>query len=283
MSNVSFKAVSLCNEINLNSIAAHFGIKKKFEWEDFVRLNENHLKGVLKEPETKNVLIFAFGSVVFVNMLHHEIVDVIHYLATIDSRLDNTKFEFYDDYNLLFDNSIEDLPTEESYTNESLTVKESAFYQMEIISIVLAKSVALEKIEAGIEILLDEIEVVMERLQKGNLTFRDQKTAKISARILGFKYNTLSSIMILDKPDITWNNSNAEDLYQHLAHLFELDERYSKIQQKSNTLMDIVQVFSSLTQHRKSNSLEWIIIILIMFEIIMTLTDYAFKYLELKL
>lgn len=281
MSSVSFKAVSLCNEINLNIIGAHFGIKKKFEWEDFVRLSAHQLKGILKEPETKNILIFAFGSVVFVNMLHHEMVDAIRYLATIEPRLDNTTFEFHDDYNLHFDASIEESPTAECYTNESLTVKEFAFYQMEIISIVLAKSVALEKIEADIEILLDEIETVMERLQLGNLTFRDRNTANISARILGFKYNTLSSIMILDKPDITWNNSNAEDLYQHLAHLFELDERYNKIQQKSNTLMDIVQVFSSLTQHRKSNTLEWIIIVLIAFEIIMTLTDKAFEFFAL--
>lgn len=278
MSTVSFKAVSLCNEINLNKVGEHFGLKKKFEWEDFVRLSAGQLKGILKEPETKTIMLFAFGSIVFVNMLHHEIVDAIRYLSTIEPRLENTNFDFQDDYTLLFDESSDQIPNIESYTNESLTVKSFAFYQMEIVSMVLAKSVALEKIESDIETLLDVIETVMERLQRGNLTFKDRNTAKISARILGFKYNTLSSIMILDKPDITWNNSSAEMLYQNLAHLFELEERYNKVQQKSNTLMDIVQVFSSLTQHRKSNFLEWIIIVLILFEIIMTLLKYAYKF-----
>lgn len=274
MTPITFKAISICNEINLNTIASHFGIKKKFEWEDILRLSSEHLKGVLKEPEDKYVNIFAFGSLVFINFQHHEMVDLLNYLSSLESRLKSPSFDFTDDYQLeiLEKTSI---PEEAAhFSNESMITTEYGSYQLEIISIVLAKSVALEKIENDIEVLLDEIELVITAMQSGQLSVRDEKIASISARILSFKYNTISSIMILDKPDITWNQENAETLYKSMSHLFELDERYSKVQMKAETLMDIVQVFTTFTQHKRANQLEIMIILLIMFEIVISLIEF---------
>lgn len=274
MTPITFKAISICNEINLNTIASHFGIKKKFEWEDILRLSSEHLKGVLKEPEDKYVNIFAFGSLVFINFQHHEMVDLLNYLSSLESRLKSPSFDFTDDYQLeiLEKTSI---PEEAAhFSNESMITTEYGSYQLEIVSIVLAKSVALEKIENDIEVLLDEIELVITAMQSGQLSVRDEKIASISARILSFKYNTISSIMILDKPDITWNQENAETLYKSMSHLFELDERYSKVQMKAETLMDIVQVFTTFTQHKRANQLEIMIILLIMFEIVISLIEF---------
>lgn len=266
---IEFKAFALCNEIHLNTLATHFGIRKRFEWEDFLKLKEPQLKGILKEPENKSVHLFAFGSIVFVNMQHHEIVDVINYLSSFEKGLNLAKFDYKDEY------SLELAPGEEVLTNDAMTVTAFETYHSDILSVVLAKSVALERIEADIETLLDQIEDVINRLQKGNLSSRDDQLSKISARILGFKYNTVSYIMLLDKPDSTWNNQKAEELYTRLSHMFELDERYNKTQAKTDTLMDIVQVFTSLTQHRKANILEIMIIALIMIEIFITIAEHV--------
>lgn len=274
MTQINFKAVSLCNEINLNAIAAHFGIKKKFEWEDFLRLNAAQLKGVIKEHDNKSVNIFAFGALVFVNLEHHEIMDILNYLSHVETRLSNISFDFADDYMLEVRKEDEIADDEAHFTNDAMITTEFGYYQMDILSVVLAKSVALEKIENDIEILLDEIELVITAMQTGKLSVRDEKIARISARILSFKYNTISSIMILDKPDLTWNNENAEKLYTAMSHLFELDERYNKVQMKSETLMDIVQVFTTFTQHKKANTLEWMIILLIVFEIVISLIEF---------
>lgn len=274
MTQIKFKAISVCNEINLNSLASHFGIKKKFEWEDILRLSAYNLKGILKEPEDKYVNIFAFGSLVFINFEHHEMMDLLNYLSTFEPRLKEASFDFTDDY-MLEIKEPEDLPEEEVlFGNESMMTAEYGSYQMEIISIVLAKSVALEKIERDIEALLDEIELVIDAMQAGRLSVRDEKIAEISARILSFKYNTISSIMILDKPDITWNHQKAESLYNDMSRLFELDERYGKVQMKAETLMDIVQVFTTFTQHKRANKLEIMIILLIMFEIVISLIEF---------
>lgn len=268
MKNIAFKAFAIGKEINTNLLATHFGIRKNFKWEDTLRLGEQQLTGIIKEPEDKTVVLFSFGSAVFINMVHHEIMDIVTYLKGLDSNLVNPSYDFSDDY------SIETGCEEETINNGYMALQELAPYHREILSVILAKSVALEKIEAEIEILLDELEAVINLLKSGRLSARDDKLAQISAQILSFKYNTISSIMLLDKPDIAWYNEKAEELYNNLSHMFELDERYSKVQAKTGTLMDIVQVFTSLAQHKKANTLEWMIIILILIEIVISLVDF---------
>lgn len=269
MSTTSLKVFALFNEISLNKVAKHFGIRKKFEWEDFLRLGVPELKGIINEPQGKLVDIFPFGSIVFINLQHHEIVDIVNYLMTVEPALTNPSYDYTDDYKL------ELTEEDESVDYDAMWVHKLADYQTGILSVVLAKSVALEKVEADIEELLDEIEPLIDRLQHGNLSARDGAVAKIASRILRFKYSTVSYIMLLDKPDITWNDADAELMYTNLSRVFELDERYDKLQAKSTTLMDILQMFTSLVQHRKSNSLEWMIIALIGIEIVISLVDFA--------
>jgi hypothetical protein len=45
-----------------------------------------------------------------------------------------------------------------------------------------------------------------------------------------------------------------------MAGLFELNQRYLEIKHKSETLLDMTDVFSSLSNARRSARLEWIII-----------------------
>jgi uncharacterized Rmd1/YagE family protein len=77
--------------------------------------------------------------------------------------------------------------------------------------------------------------------------------------------------MVLDKPEITWENQEADRFYMTMANLFELSQRYHEIKHKSETLMDITEVFSSLSHARRASRLEWIIIALIFIEIVIYL------------
>jgi uncharacterized Rmd1/YagE family protein len=269
MTQAEFKAVVLSNEINLTKIAHHFGIHEDFKWEDSLTLSGSCLKGIIREPLGKEIYIFHFGSMVFVNCQHHEIMDAIGYLKRIEKSLNTANpSEYVDDYLL------EVIPSGEfSINNNRMITTSDNDYQREIVATILAKSVALERIEIHIDLLLDEIEDVVQYLHQGKLNISDEQLAKMSARILGFKFNTISYIMLLDKPDITWVNEDAAELFAELSALFELEDRYEKIKHKSDTLMDITGVFSGLVHAKRGNKLEWAVIILIAIEIVLSLLD----------
>lgn len=273
MIQTEFKAIVLSNEIDLNKIAQHFGINRKFKWEESLSLKPTELQGIISQPENKMVYIFHFGSVVFLNFQHHEIMDVVNYMKKVEVGIIHSNlFKYVDEY------KIETDPEGIfAINNEYMVTEEQVDYQWDIVATILAKSVALDKIEMDISLLLDEIEEVVNNLHQGKLAVSDEKLAKMSASILGFKLSTISYIMLLDKPAITWNNENASELFNELTTLFELSERYSKNRHKIDTLMDITEVFSGLAHAKRGTRLEWAVIILIGIEIVLSLVTLFVK------
>lgn len=270
---VEFKAIVVCNELNLNKLAGHFGIiTRKLKWEDHLTLKDSYLQGIVKDIKDKIVYVFHFGTMVFINFQHHDIMDVIKYLKKLEPEINEANaFKYADDYKLEID-------AEQSakINNDYMVVDKQHEYQLEIVSTILAKSASMEKNEIEVNTLLDRIENVVNDLNGGKLGVSDEELAKMSGRILSFKLNTLSYIMLLDKPDMTWNNEEAAALYDKLSVLFELKDRYEKIRHKTETLMDITEVFSSLVHAKRGTRLEWAIIILIVIEILLSLYEMFF-------
>jgi uncharacterized Rmd1/YagE family protein len=272
MQSYEFKSYYISNEIDLNKLASHFGINKKFKWEEPFILNENLLKGIIPHPDGKLVYIFYFGSIISINLTFHEINDIVNYLKNIDKNLKNNPTPTYtEDFNLEVKENAEFV-----LTFTSIIVNKLKKYYLDIISSILAKSVALRKIEDDIDVLLDEIENVIVFLDKGHLSLSDEKLAKMSGKILKFKYNTISYIMLLEKPEIAWENEEAEQLFINLSDLFELKDRYEKIRHKTEVLLDITEVFTGLSHAKRGTRLEWIVILLIFGEIILSLLEKIF-------
>jgi len=269
MEAVKFTAVAIDSEINLDKISEYFGSSRKYKWEEPLVLQEKQLAGTVEDPAGKKAYIFYFGAVVFINHDNREVLNVVKLLKKIDRNLNPAvPLQFTEEYRLEIDPEQE--PT---ISYDHMTTPAPKDRYLEILATVLAKSAALERIEADTAELLDEIEDVIDLLEKGHFSLRDEKLAKMSAKILGFKYSTLSYIMLLDKPDITWNDEELEYMFSELSKVFELGERFEKIKIKTETLLDITEVFTSLAHAKRGTRLEWIVIILIFFEIVFSLLD----------
>ncbi len=271
MKTIVFKAFALTNEINLNEIALSCKIPKKYTWEEPLELNCLHLKQILKRefPAEASVHVFAFGSVVFLNFNSEQIEQFILYLKTIEPEIKPSEYKVYsDDYELRI------YPKAETeLSDEYVNVPTEELFYPELVSTVIAKSVALEKTEAHMQTIMDKLEGMIERLEKGNLSISHKQLAKITSQILRLNYNTINYIMILDKPDITWVNSDAEAFYDQMSQFFELTDRYEIMQNKLNILNSVKEGFSTISSSMRGLVLEWIVIILILVEVIIMLLD----------
>lgn len=267
-----FKSTVVCSEIDLNALASHFGINKKYKWAEPLLLTEDNIRGIIPQSSGKFLYIFYFGSLVFVNLSFPEIQDIINYLKNIDSDIGNgVPFKYSEVFKLeVLDNfkaeGAEGKNFEIRYNYCTAGVLKS--YYLDIIATIIAKSVALENVEYNIDNLMDDIEDVIVFLDKGRLNLSDKQLAKMSGKVLRYKYNTISSLMLLDKPDVAWNFEDAEDFYLELSTLFEMKDRYDKITHKSEILLDITEVFTGLTHSKRDNKLEWMVIILIAIELV---------------
>jgi len=263
-----FKAVAVSRELNLTAIASQFGIERPFSWEDTLSLSESHLEGILPQPASKGVYLFSFGTLVFVNCADSDIMDVIAYLKKLDRNLaEFARVEYADDYKLTVSGD------ESSVTYDELIVPEMKDYYRELVAVILAKSTAMERIEDEISRLFDDVEQFITQLKRGTLSISDERLARLSGRILSYRYSSISYIMILEKPDVVWRIQEAQELYSDLERLFELPDRYEKISHKTQTLLDMTQVFADLYHAKRGTRLEVAVILLIAFEIILSLVE----------
>jgi required for meiotic nuclear division protein 1 len=274
MRDLTFKAFAITNEIDLNKIAVHCGIPKKFTWEEPLILRGEILKTILHKDvdESQMVLVFSFGSIVFINhSTPNEITALLNYLHSFELDIEVKNADRYnDDYSL----HIKETESIE-LTDEYVVVPEYEDYYPELISTVLAKSVALEKTEEQLGQINDKLETMIDRLEKGKLRIGNKELARTTAKIIRHEYNTLAYIMILDKPDITWTSSSAGEFYDRMLEFFELNDRYKILKSKTEILYNIMDGFSTISHSIRGLFVEWIIVILILFEIVLSLLGIA--------
>lgn len=262
----TFKAFAFCSELDLNRIAQKLGIARKYRWEEPMKLNPVAIT-LATGQDAEVVYLYYFGGVVFLNCSS----DIIaRFMAVMPDYAETLKGQvqqpFQEEYRLEIDSERDPV-----IANDCAVMSYSNPLYLDIICFVIAKSVALERIEERIDMVFDEVEGVIARLGKGKIGISDDAMARLASSILSFKFASIAHIMVLDKPDITWDNPQADRFYTTMATLFELNQRYAEIKHKSETLLDMTGVFSDLSNARRSARLEWIIIILIAIEIVLYL------------
>lgn len=260
----NFNAIAFGSEMDLNRMGAKLGIDRKYRWEEPMKLNPVTFAPSL-ERDREQVYLYYFGGVVFLDCTT-EVIE--RFLERLPQYIENPKglpiLSYHEEYRLEID-----AESKSDITNDCAVLPSCSQAFLDIICFVIVKSVALEWIEGRIEVVFDEVEGMVTKLGTGSLNMSDKDMARLASSILSFKFTSIAHIMVLDKPDITWEDLEADRFYRTMANLFELHPRYQEIKHKSETLLDMTGVFTGLSHARRSARLEWIIIILIAFEIVL--------------
>lgn len=268
---LKFKAFAVTREIDLNKIAVECNIRKKYTWEEPLLLQHGVLRKIMGEELGKDerIFVFSFGSIVFINSTqkHYEIF--MGYLKTIKPDFDIGRYEIFQDDYVLHPAEGEEI----EFTDHYVQIPNMALFHPELISIVIAKSVALERIEEQLGKILDDLETKIDNLEKGQLNIGNKELAKVTSRIVRHEYNSIAYIMILDKPDITWINSEAADFYEKMSEFFELNDRYEVIKSKTEILKSIIDGLGSISHSMRGLFVEWVIVLLIVVEVVLMVLE----------
>jgi uncharacterized Rmd1/YagE family protein len=271
MKHFEFKAYAILNEIDLNKIAVDCGIRKKYTWEEPLILDHRLLGNTLGQEygtESK-VLIFSFGCIVLINTPEDIMPRLLSFIKKFEPETDLYNWRSYtDEYEL----RIEPEGTLE-ITDESAVVPRYELFYMELAAIIIAKSVAMEKTEYELGKIFDQLESMIDRLEEGQLRVGNRELARATAQVTRHQYNTISYIMILDKPDVTWSNSDASLYYEKMSEFFELNDRYTILTKKADIMNNIINGFSFISHSIRGLFVEWVIVLLIVFEVILMVLD----------
>lgn len=215
--------------------------------------------------DDQKILVFSFGSIVLINLPSEDPKKLLEYLKKVKPELEIRKYEAYrEEYKLQVEHA-----SEITLTDDYVIVPDYQVFYPDLVSTVIAKSVALESTEDQLGRILDKLENIIDRLEKGKLSISNKELARITAGIVRHEYNSIAYIMILDKPDITWINHDASNFYDRMSEFFELNDRYEIIKKKPQILENVINGFSSISHSIRGLYVEWVIVILVLAEVIL--------------
>ncbi|MET4699045.1 putative Rmd1/YagE family protein [Constrictibacter sp. MBR-5] len=146
--------------------------------------------------------------------------------------------------------------------------------RMQVIADVLAKSLVLDYYEKSLARTFDRIDPVAEELKRsGRNRSRPVDLLKHIGDVLIAQHRTVGRVEVTEKPEVLWEFPALERLYLRLEDEYELRERDIALRRKLDVISGTVEALLDLVHHKHSLRVEWYIVILIIFEIGLTLYE----------
>jgi len=230
---------------------------------------------VLHDAITPQIFIFSFGAVVFWNfpdsdmekdwleknlLYHPEICGQRHDEEIVERANDEMAFE---------------------YTLEPYKVRHDVFYlntrhtgEKLAASFALAKSSLLAVYEVMLERNIERNANLPEQLAKtGRIHMSDRQLSKEIGSLFLIKHGINLDSNLQDTPEEFWDNDRFQESYDKTMSYFEIIKRINLINQRIDMISDLHRLLIEQEQNRHGVHLEWIIIVLIVFEVLAELIN----------
>lgn len=235
MKTLSFYSFKAGKKLPIMQLASYFNIKQDAGWREFVKINSNEVEKILKYTSpSKAVYLFSYGCITFLNFDINETHVFMEYLNKLTDAHMELVSRFYETHTIIVD--------DDGYASLWEDAEEKFQYNRhidDIVSCVLAKSTELSKIETELSAVLDEADNFILHLNKGRLRADRKKVIPTIAKCIRFKYMTIESARILDRPSEFGNTIESRRIFEEMSKFYELYDRYSSFSSRTDVLDSI--------------------------------------------
>ncbi|KAI6669117.1 hypothetical protein NL676_004002 [Syzygium grande] len=194
------------------------------------------------------MVVFQYGSIVLFNVREH---DVDGYLKIVEKHASGLLPEMRKD--------------EYEYINID---------GIRTIGSVLGQSIALDYYVRQVDGMVAEFTDINRGMEKTGTFEMDRKKL---FQLVGKANSNLADVILklglFERSDIAWKNAKYAQIWEYLRDEFELTQRFASLDFKLKFVEHNIRFLQEILQNRKSDFLEWLIIILIGAEILISVYD----------
>lgn len=160
----------------------------------------------------------------------------------------------------------------------NIVLSEMTPERMQIVADVLAKDVMLDYFEVKVANVFDRVEPLAARLKHhGNHNFKVRELLSQIGDVLLTQHRMVGRAEVLEKPEVLWYTPELEGLFGRLEREYEIRERSRAIDNKLEVIGDTAETLLDLVHTSRSQKIEWYIVALILFEILLSLYEKVFR------
>jgi uncharacterized Rmd1/YagE family protein len=142
---------------------------------------------------------------------------------------------------------------------------------MLVIADALAKSVVLARDEREVAAVIEVVEPLARQLAENGRTRGGRRAIfKHIGNALLVQHRVSGRVAVAEKPDVLWERPDLERLYARVQDEYELNERAEALSRKLAVISETAEVLTDMIDTNRSLRLEFIIVLLILFEIAIT-------------
>lgn len=146
--------------------------------------------------------------------------------------------------------------------------------KLQIIADALSKHLVLNLYEHKVAGEFDKIEPLAQELATyGKVSAGSKNLLSKIGHMLLIEHRMVGRAEIGDKPETLWDFPHLGGLYASLEDEFELNERQAALNRKLGLISDTAQTLSDVWDNKQLHKLEWYVIGLILFEIVLSLYE----------
>ena len=110
-----------------------------------------------------------------------------------------------------------------------------------------------------------------ELAEKGKISLSRKKISQHIGKLFSQKNSINLESFALDTPEFFWKRPRYEPIYQMSVEFLDIQVRLNILNDKLNVVHELYEILSNELKHAHSSFLEWVIIILILVEVILSI------------
>jgi required for meiotic nuclear division protein 1 len=163
----------------------------------------------------------------------------------------------------------------------AISLDEISLEKLQVIADALSKNLVLTLYEKKVAGEFDKIEPLAQELAThGKVSAGSRNLLSKIGHMLLIEHRMVGRAEIGDKPETLWDFPHLEGLYASMEDEFELKERQSALDRKLGLISDTAQTLADVWDNKQLHKLEWYVIGLILFEIVISLYEMTGKFLH---
>jgi len=224
-------------------------------------IRDEHSFVLLQRSDDSFLYLKDYGSIVFCNYTEDEMIQMIRLIAMDDPDYTTLASEEYEIV-------VEADQPEQVHFN---TVNVHAF-SVDILHLVmfnLAQSVALENYQNSTNVLLQQTRKISDQLQfTGDIGLKRGKLRQFIGKTMVLRTRIAENLLIFETSDLAWSSEQLSQIDQELREQLDVVNRHHGLQYSLNIVKENLDLFRDILHHKQSSTLEWVIIILILLEVL---------------